>query len=192
MSEVSCIYDMSLISEGEHLRKDIISGKALDIAISLLGEIKSVRELSMELGINRYSTQIYLNRLQLLGIVEIAEERISNGRIEKYYRLIGDSLEFINDLGNKSDKDNVNIKLSANHFSNMTRKTIENISQYKEKPHKIKAQFIKIDDAKMEEFKKELDNLFEKFEAMEDISQKTTYALISVFAPYENLNNKGE
>jgi hypothetical protein len=66
----------------------------------------------------------------------------------------------------------------------LTRQIIKNINQYKEKTYKIKAYFIKTDDKTMQEFKKELDDLFLKYQQLEDINATETYGFISVLAPY--------
>ncbi|MDF2520953.1 MAG: hypothetical protein K0R84_1581, partial [Clostridia bacterium] len=132
-----------------------------------------------------FSIQLYLNRLMTANLVTVKESTVIDGRIEKIYCLSSKDVEILNYLkSNSNDSNDRNIDLSAQHFSSLTRQIIKNINQYKEKTYKIKAYFIKTDDKTMQEFKKELDDLFLKYQQLEDINATETYGFISVLAPY--------
>ncbi|MDF2522270.1 MAG: hypothetical protein K0R84_2898, partial [Clostridia bacterium] len=55
MSDIPCIYDMSMVDENETLKEDILKGKGLDVILSLLSGSKTARELSRELNTPAFS-----------------------------------------------------------------------------------------------------------------------------------------
>jgi len=185
MNDIPCIYDMSMVDKNEILKEDILKGKGLDVILSLLSGSKTARELSRELNTPTFSIQLYINRLITANLIAIKDSTIIDGKIEKIYVLASKDVEILNYLkDNSKDTNEKNIDLSAQHFSSLTRQIIKNINQYKEKTYKIKAYFIKTDDDTMQEFKKELDELFIKYQQLEDINATETYGFISVLAPY--------
>ncbi len=186
MSELPCIYDMSLINESE-LSDDIVNGKALDVLIALLFTPKSARQLAEELKTPVYSIKLYLKRLEDKGLVEINTSRIQEGKLQQTYRLASNNIDILNYLKgeNEQRKNDVQVDMSAKHFSNMTHEIIKDIKNYRDKPYKIKAYFIKANDEEMKQFKQELDELFSRYQQLEDETAKTTYSMINVFAPYE-------
>lgn len=189
MSELSCIYKTTLINEDK--REDLLEGKNLEILVVLLAYPKTATEISKALSIPIFSTQLYLNRLLKCELIEVCDIKVSDGKLEKTYKLKSSDIELLKDIQVKgSDKDKLEIKLAANKFSNLTREVIEQLTENKDNPYKIKAYFIKTNKGKMEEFKKELDKLFEKFEYCEEDNATDTYTFISTFAPYKS-NKEG-
>ncbi|WP_035294883.1 hypothetical protein [Clostridium sp. KNHs214] len=186
MSDIPCIYDMSLISEEDKLKEDILSGKALDVLLILLSGSKTVKEISRELTVPSFSVQLYIQRLIEAKLIKIIDVKVIDGKVEKTYELASTDVDILNYLRNncKSDDSKDDVELSAQHFSSLTREIIRNINNFGDKPHKIKAYFIKTDEEKMIEFKKELDELFDKYQAMEKLDASDTYGFISVLAPY--------
>lgn len=187
MADMPCIYKMSLINEGDLLKEDILSGKALDILLILLAGSKTIREISKELGVPSFSIQLYIKRLIHAKLIRIKTSRIVQGKVEKTYELASTDIDILNYLKNNcsgEDGEN-NVELSAQHFASMTREMVRNISTYKDKPHKIKAYFIRADEDKMKAFKKELDELFEKYQELENQDAEDTYGFISLLAPYK-------
>lgn len=185
MNDISCIYEMSMIDEKDTLKEDILKGHALEILISLLAGSKTARELSRELNIPVFSVQLYLNRLLRVNLVSIMSSSAVDDKIEKVYCLASSDVEILNNLKNCNEGDSeTNIDLSAQHFSTLTRQVIKNINRYKDKTYKIKAYFIKTDEETMKVFKRELDELFEKYQKLEDEQASETYGFISVLAPY--------
>lgn len=187
MSDMPCIVDISLINEESKLKEDILSGKSLDILLILLSGARTVKEVSRELDLPSFSVQLYIKRLIEANLIKIVDTTITDGKIEKTYSLASTDIEILNHLGNncKNADNSPNIELSAQHFASLTREVIRGIDTYKSKPHKIKVNFIKTDEATMENFKKDLDKLFEKYEALEDLNAPETYGFISVLAPYK-------
>ncbi|GAA0115314.1 hypothetical protein [Clostridium senegalense] len=186
MSEISCIYETTLINENE--KEDLLEGKNLEILIALLSSTKTATEISKELNIPIFSTQLYLNRLLKCNLIEICSVKVLDGKIEKKYQLRNTDIEFLKNIKIKGqNKNKLQIKLAANKFSNLTKDVIEKLSENKDHPYKIKAHFIKADKEKMEEFRIELEKLFEKFENSENKNAKDTYTFISTFALYRNL-----
>lgn len=187
MSDISCIYKMSMIDEKDSLKEDLLKGNALDVILSLLAGSKTAKELSRELSIPVFSIQLYINRLITTNIVAVKEASVIDGKIEKVYILASKDVEILNYLRSNNDQDRNNdrdIDLSAQHFSTLTRQVIKNINRFRDKTYKIKAYFIKSDEDTMKEFKKELDELFSKYQSLEDESATETYGFISVLAPY--------
>ncbi len=187
MSDLTCIYKMTMIDEKDNLKEDLLKGNALDVILSLLAGAKTVKELSRELGIPVFSIQLYINRLITANIVTVKDASIVDGKIEKVYILASKDIEILNYLRSKNNEDKNNdreIDLSAQHFSTLTRQVIKNINRYRDKTYKIKAYFIKSDEETMQVFKKELDELFAKYQSLEDENATETYGFISVLAPY--------
>ena len=187
MSDIPCIYDMSLINEQDKLKEDILNGKAFDILLILLSGAKTVKEIAKELSVPSFSVQLYIQRLIEANLIKITEVKVLEGKVEKKYELTSTDVEILNYLKNnyKSDGGKENIELSAQHFASLTREIIRNIGKYDNKPHKIKAYFIRADEAAMAEFKKELDDIFARYQGLENLEAEDTYGFISVFAPYK-------
>lgn len=187
MADIPCIIDMSLINEGSELKQDILAGKALDILLTLLSGSKTVKEVARELKLPSFSVQLYIKRLLEGNLIKIIDTKIVDGKVEKTYELASTDIEILNYLKDncKTADSSETLELSAQHFASLTREIIRNINNYSDKPHKIKVNFIKTDVATMESFKKDLDELFKKYEALEDISAPETYGFISVLAPYK-------
>ncbi|MDU1413609.1 MAG: hypothetical protein E6929_12415 [Clostridium sp.] len=194
MSDIPCIYDISMISEEEKLRDDILNGKSFDILLLLLSGAKTIREISSKLQVPSFSVQLYIQRLIDAKMIRIVEERVIEGKLEKKYELASTDVEILNYIKDncKTPNGEENIALTAQMFASLTREIITNISTYKAKPYKIKAFFIKSDEKNIIEFKKELEELYEKYKKLEKIDATDTYGFISTLAPYniENLNSE--
>lgn len=187
MNDLTCIYKMSMIDEKDSLKEDLLKGNALDVILSLLAGPKTIKELSRELSIPVFSVQLYINRLLNANIVAVKETSVIDGKIEKVYMLASKDIEILNYLRSRNHQERNNdrdIDLSAQHFSTLTRQVIKNINRYRDKTYKIKAYFIKSDENTMKEFKKELDELFAKYQSLEDENATDTYGFISILAPY--------
>ncbi|MGN9163351.1 hypothetical protein [Clostridium sulfidigenes] len=187
MNDIPCIYDISLINEENKLKEDILNGKALDILLILLSGSKTIGEISKELHVPSFSVQLYVQRLIEANLIKITDKKIVEGRLEKNYNLVSTDIEILNYLKDncKDNQGKANSELSSQHFASLTRDIIRNIDKYGDKPHKIKAFFIKADEEKMVEFKKELDELFSKYESLENLESSDTYGFISILAPYK-------
>lgn len=187
MGDIPCIYDMSLINENNKLKEDILNGKSLNILLILLAGSKTIKEIAKELNVASFSVQFYIQRLIEANLIKITDTKIIEGKVEKTYNLASTDVEILNYLKNNcnSEDGKENIELSAQHFSSLTREIIRNINKYSDKPHKIKAYFIRANEEAMIEFKKELDEVFVRYQAIEDLEATDTYGFISVFAPYK-------
>ena len=80
MSDIPCIYDISMISEEEKLRDDILNGKSFDILLLLLSGAKTIREISSKLQVPSFSIQLYIQRLIDAKMIRIVEERVIEGK----------------------------------------------------------------------------------------------------------------
>lgn len=187
MNDIPCIYDIYLINEEDKLKEDILNGKAFDILLILLSGSKTIREISKELKLPSFSVQLYVQRLIEANLIKITDKKIVEGKLEKTYSLVSTDIEILNYLKDncKDENGKDNAELSAQHFASLTRDIIRNIDKYNDKPHKIKAFFIKADEEKMVGFKKELDELFTKYQTLENSESSDTYGFISVLAPYK-------
>lgn len=183
MMDIPCIQDLSMINET--LKEDILKGKSMDILLLLLSGPKTVKEISKELNLPPFSLQLYLKRLIEGDLIHIVEVKVCEGKVEKTYKLASTDMEILNYIKENTTADVNNVELSAQHFSTMTRNLVRNVNQYKNKPHKIKAYFIKSDEESMLAFKQDLEELFKKYQAMEDLEASETYGFISVLAPYK-------
>lgn len=186
MSELPCIYDMSMIQEKDALDEDILNGKALEVLISLLYSSKSAKEISDEIGSPPFTVKLYLKRLMNHNLVKKTSSHIVDGRLIEKFELASHDIDILNNLKKQGKAVNAEQKLdlSAKHFAHLTQNTIQNLKSYQDKPYKIKAYFIKAKEEDMVTFKKELDELFEKYQALEDDQSDSTYSLINVFAPF--------
>jgi len=188
MSDMPCIYKMNMIEEHEQMEQDILSGRGLDVLFCLMDNAKTKLEIASRLGMPSYSVELYISRLEKAGLIKAGFLTIQNGEVEKSYQLASDEIEIINNLQreNLSDMEKKRkAEISAQHFALMIRNAIRNVSLFDEKPHKIKAYFMKAKEDDMKEFRREIDSLFEKYQKKEDKTAKETYSLFSVLAPYE-------
>lgn len=188
MSDITCIYEMNMIEENEQLESDILSGRGMELILCLMDGMANRRQIAERLGMPVYSVQLYLQRLLNAGLVKEKIQYVQNDQIEKYYELASSEIEIMNRIqGNNMDENEKRRKalLSSQHFAIMTRNAIKNVNINPEKPNKIKAYFMKARREEMEEFRKEIDLLFEKYQLKEDLDANDTYSLFTVLAPYE-------
>ena len=188
MSDITCIYEMNMIEENEQLESDILSGRGMELILCLMDGMANRRQIAERLGMPVYSVQLYLQRLLNAGLVKEKIQYVQNDQIEKYYELASSEIEIMNRIqGNNMDENEKRRKalLSSQHFAIMTRNAIKNVNINPERPNKIKAYFMKARSEDMEEFRKEIDLLFEKYQLKEDLDANDTYSLFTVLAPYE-------
>lgn len=192
MSDIPCIYDMALVSEKDSIKEDIINGKALEILLSLLSGSKTIREISKELNVPSFSIKLYIRRLIDAKLIKVTNVQVIDGKLEKTYELSSTDIEILNylkDNCNISDsKDSIN--LTAQHFGSLVKEMIQKLNKYENKPSKVKAHFIRANEEKIKGFQKELNELFERYESLEDLDADETYGFIGVLAPYELTNSK--
>lgn len=186
MSDIPCIYKMDLVDEKDILKEDLLKGKSFDILLSLLTGPKTIKDISKEIKVPSFSIQLYIKRLFDAKLINVKNTAIIDGKVEKCYELVSTDIQIINYLRENSNyiDEKKDVELLATQFSSLTKGVIRNIDKYKEKPHKIKAYFIKADEEKIEEFKKELNELFEKYQSIENLDASDTYGFIGVLAPY--------
>ena len=177
MSDITCIYEMNMIEENEQLESDILSGRGMELILCLMDGMANRRQIAERLGMPVYSVQLYLQRLLNAGLVKEKIQYVQNDQIEIMNRIQGNNM----DENEKRRK----ALLSSQHFAIMTRNAIKNVNINPEKPNKIKAYFMKARREDMEEFRKEIDLLFEKYQLKEDLDANDTYSLFTVLAPYE-------
>lgn len=188
MGDMPCIYKMNLIDENKEVEQDLLSGRALDILICMMSGEKNAKELAREVGIAIYSVQLYLQRLIKAGMIVITDERITNGQLERIYKLSSDNLEILNYIKENKLSDiekKQKLSVSAEHFAYMTKSAIKNVNSGEELPYKIKAYFMKAKKSDMEAFKQEIDDLYKKYQNLEDTDAEDTYSLFEVLAPYK-------
>lgn len=191
MSDIACIYDMNMVEENEQLEDDLLAGRGMDVLFCLMDQLKTRREIAKRMGIPVYSVQLYLQRLVNAGLVKEENNTEVNGEVEKKYYLISDEIEIMNRIQSSTMEDGERKRkalLSAQHFASMTRNAIKNVNMEPDKPNKIKAYFMKAKEEDMREFRDEIDALFEKYQAKEDLVATDTYSLFTVLAPYEMEN----
>lgn len=176
--DVACIHSVEMIQES--FKEEFLNGKVLDVLLQLMGSSKTVKEISKALDTPPFSVQLYLKRLLENHLICIKEEMIVEGRIEKTYELATTDIEILNYIERNSKNKDQNIELSAQHFSTLTKNIVKNIHEYKDKPHKVKAYFIKTDSEKMSDFKQELEALFQKYQDCEDLEASETYGFICI------------
>lgn len=184
-AELACIYEMNMFHEDRDLNEDILSGRAFDVLLTLLDSNQTIESISRSLNMPVFSAQMYLNRLKVAGIVKEKKNQLSDGFLEKEYSLVSEDLSIINNLSKTSSTSEREKELTAHHFAVMTKQAIKCAGNHKNKPYQIGSYFMKVKVEDMEEFKKEIDALFDKFRALEDTEQTQTYSLFAVMAPYE-------
>lgn len=188
MSDFPCIYEMNMLEENSQMEQDLLAGRGMDVIFCLMDHLKSRQEIATKLGMPNYSVQLYLQRLIKAGLVKEEVSNIQNGQLERSYSLVSDEIEIMNRIyknGLSEAEKMRKVELSAQHFANMTRNAIKNVNLNPQKPHKIKMYLMKAKKEGMESFQKEIDLLFKKYKAVEDLDATDTYSLFSVLAPYE-------
>lgn len=188
MSDMPCIYKMNMVEEHEQMEQDILAGRGMDVLFCMMDNAKTKLEIASRLEMPSYSVHLYIERLQKAGLVKEGNSIVQNGQIEKCYELVSDEIKIIN-LLQKEDMSEMEkkrkVEISAQHFGLMTRNAIKNANTNGSKPSKIKAYFMRAKEADMKEFRREIEELFEKYQKLEDKSANETYSLFTVLAPYE-------
>lgn len=116
---------------------------------------------------------------------------VQNGQIEKKYNLKSDEIEIINRIQTDEKLGTVKqrqLDIAAQHFSIMVKRAIKNAAEQTEQPNKVKAYFMKAQKQDMQQFRDEIDGVFQKYQKLEDTQAEETYSLFTVFAPYEMEN----
>lgn len=186
MSDMPCICEMSMIEDNIELEQDILSGRAMDILLCMMDHAETSGELARRIGIPIYSVQLYLQRLINAKLIREQVRIVSNEEVEKTYHLVSDDINIISRIENMSEVESKRKSdISAQHFALMTRNAIKNVNLNVEKPHKIKAYFMKAKKEDMQKFCDEIQLLFEKYQSLEDTDQEDTYSLFTVLAPYK-------
>lgn len=188
MSDMPCIYKMNMVEEHEQMEQDFLAGRGMDVLFCMLDHAKTKMEIASRLEMPSYSVQLYIERLQKAGLVKEANSIVQNGQIEKCYELVSDEIKIINLLQNETMSEaekKRKAEIAAHHFGIMTRNAIKNVNMNDSKPHKIKAYFMRAKEADMKEFRREIDELFAKYQKLEDKTASETYSLFTVLAPYE-------
>ena len=188
MSDMPCIYKMNMVEEHEQMEQDILAGRGMDVLFCMMDNAKTKLEIASRLEMPSYSVQLYIERLERAGLIKEENAIVQNGQVEKCYQLVSDEIKIMNMLQNENLSDaerKRKAEISAQHFGVMTRNAIKNANMNDQKPNKIKAYFMKAKEEDMRAFRKEIEELFEKYRSLEDISAKETYSLFTVLAPYE-------
>lgn len=188
MNDMPCIYKMNMVDEHEQMEQDLLSGRGMDVLFCLMNNAKTKLEIATRLGMPSFSVQLYINRLEKAGIVKEGIPKIQNGQIEKCYQLVSDEIEIINQLQTETlteAEKQRKAEISAQHFAIMTRNAIKSVNMNDGKPHKIKAYFMNAKETDMKAFRGEIEELFEKYQKLEDKEAEETYSLFTVLAPYE-------
>lgn len=188
MGDIACIYEMNMVQEYEQMEQDILAGRGMDVLFCLMDNAKTKLDIAARLGMPSFSVQLYLNRLMTAGLVKEGISTIQNGQIERCYQLVSDEIEIINCLRTSTmsaAEKKRKAEISAQHFAVMTRNAIKNVNMNDGKPHKIKAYFMKANEEDMKSFREEIEQLFEKYQKLEDKTATETYSLFTVLAPYE-------
>ena len=188
MSDVACIYEMNMLEENAQMEQDILSGRGMDVLLCLMDHLVTGREIARRLGIPNYSVQLYLQRMVNAKLVREDTVVAQDGQIEKNYYLIEDDIEIVNRLERRqfsTAESNRKSDVSAQHFAVMTKNAVKNANANLDKPNKIKAYFMKAQKEDMNQFKKDIEQLFQKYQSLEDSDAENTYSLFTVLAPYE-------
>ncbi|MGN0351524.1 MAG: hypothetical protein ACI4ES_07720 [Roseburia sp.] len=188
MADMTCIYEMNMLEENEQLEQDILAGRGMEVLFCLMDKLETKQEIARQLGMPIYAVQLYLQRLRKAGLIKEKSSIIQNGQSEKRYELVSNDIEIINYLQSNTMSEGERkrkAEVSAQHFAVMVRNAVKNVNINADKPHKIKSYFMKAKKEDMEEFCKEIDALFEKYQSKEDLDSKETYSLFTVLAPYE-------
>lgn len=191
MSDLPCITTTNLVEEKEDIVDDLLQGRALDIVLALLSGVKCVAELAEEIDIPTFSLKLYIDRLIRANVVEVDEEKIVNGELFIYYRLISEDLEIVGKLRERAKRGNLNCdekkqqELSAYYFSMLSNKIIKSSLKHTDKPKLIQCSFIKAEQEKMEQFLEKLQLLCAEYNELQDTELTETYAFYTTFAYYE-------
>lgn len=188
MSDMPCIYNMNMLEENGQMEQDILAGRGMDILFCLMDHLETGQEIARRVGIPNCSVQLYLQRMVKANIAREEVILTQNGEREKHYFLVSNEIEIINNLQTASltePEKKRRTEISAQHFALMTRNAVKSVNMNADKPHKIKAYFMKAKEEDMEAFKKEIEQLFNKYQALEDLEADKTYSLFTVMAPYE-------
>lgn len=185
MSDMPCICQMGLLDE--NIQNDFLAGRGLEILFGLMDGLKTKRELATKLSIPIYSVELYLQRLIKANLVVEGETQVCGGQMMHTYHLTSTDIEIINQLQCNEDSEverKRKAEISAQHFAIMTRNAIKSVNLHEDKPNRIRAYFMKAKKEDMEAFRNEIEQLFEKYKALEDCNAEDTYSLFTVLAPY--------
>ena len=191
MSDIACIYEINSLEENEQLNQDFLAGRGLDVLFCLLDGVERTLDIAQKVGIPIYSVQLYLKRLIKAGLVTESVNHVQNGQIEKKYNLKSDEIEIINRIQTDEKLETVKqrqLDIAAQHFSIMVKRAIKNAAEQTEQPNKVKAYFMKAQKQDMQQFRDEIDGVFQKYQKLEDTQAEEMYSLFTVFAPYEMEN----
>lgn len=126
-----------------------------------------------------------LDRLLKKNVIKIEETFINDGKLENKYKLVSEDFDMITKyMGCAGSKDVLSQKIILDNFTNMIEKIIKNTCENKDVPNLMKGTFIKINSDKIDNFKKELQLLIDRFEDLEDKDEKSVYGFANILGLY--------
>lgn len=186
MGDIACVYEMNLIQENKQMEQDLLSGRGLDVLLCLLDHLTTQEQIAVRLGMPIFSVKLYLERLVQAGLVKCKTLPVRDGKLRKEYALVADEISIINRLKeNTTLADKRRNEIAAHHYAALIRSAIKGVGDNAQKANRIKAYFMNAKDEDMREFNKELTELFEKFQSLEEKDESNMYSLFTVLAPYK-------
>lgn len=184
MNDINLTKENGLITEDENVNRDVYKNKGLDILLILLNGPKSIDMIAKELDVPVFSVGLFIKRLMRNNLIEVSEKKIINGKINKIYKLKDKDINILKKINNDKNEEAL-VEYAAKYYSDLASNVFKNIKKNNNSPGMAKSLFIKASDEQIRKFIKELSNLFEKYNNIEDVSQENMYVFMSMVSQYE-------
>ena len=187
MNEINLTKENGLITEDESMNKDIYKNKGLDILLCLLHGPQSIDIIAKEIDMPVFSVRLFIERLLRHDVIKISDKKIINGKIVKFYKLSEKDINFLSKI-DKDENEKAFIEYAAKYYSDLATNIFKNINIVEGKPGMAKAIYIKASNEQIKEFIKDLNELFEKYNNIEDVSEENIYAYLGMVSSYDQQN----
>lgn len=178
MNDIKCIKDDNLIIENDYDLEYILKNNGFQVILCLYSCPKTIKEISEETKISSLNVKLIISRLQKKGIVKVSNIVALNGNIQKKFELVEKNVEVLCN----SKNENMDLYATSQYFCNSISKIIKNF--YIDKPNKAKISYIKASSQNIEKFNKELEELYKKYDSMDDEDESEIYGFICVLGLY--------
>ncbi len=175
--EIDIICNNRLVTEENELIDEILINNGMTILVQLMTGDKSETEIIGSTDLNSWSLKLKLSRLVEKNIVAVVGNKIIAGKVENVYSLIQKDLNLSKKSSfDKSEKENIAVTI--------LRAATDILYKDEKNPNMVQASFIKASPEKINEFKKEIAKVYEKYVNLEDENEEQVFGLINIMGSY--------
>ena len=184
MENIPLIEEQELIVEPDE-QLNINTG--VNILLCFLDGPKSVKAISKKLTLPLVSVKLFIERFRQHNLIKISKEEIKNNKKTIIFELVDKDLNFMHEVENDEEvSETILIKKAEKYYLNLVENIFENMKIEDTQSGLAKALFIKTNQEQINKFTKELEDLFAKYNELENKNEDKTYVFLSMLSQYQD------